>query len=244
MPERRQYFDRSRTAQQRLREQLSALSHRACLGVYAGELYLSRQQGGLHSQTPQLRVSGIDQRQQRARKTIVAWAEEYDLLRVIADAIVNGRHYARRVGLWIVDVSSTQMVFAKPGQQHFSLRVRSGLENFRELARQPLLHREASLNGAGPILRTGQQGDPVVVKIADVFVGDVVDAFAQVPLHPGMLGRRHRLQERVFNPILGAHIRSPEPELPESLQRLHLDGRFIAKRAFRQRLEEFRTVGK
>ena len=74
-------------------------------------------------------------------------------------------------------------------------------------------------------------GDPVVVEVADVLVGEVVDGVAQIALDPGGAAAwpaRRAGCPRSRLARLGVGV--PEPELPEALDGLHADRRRPGRR--------------
>src|SRR5262245_52854572 len=108
------------------------------------------------------------------------------------------------------------MIFGQPGEQRLALQVRSVLEHAREFGRQAILHGKAAANDPGAIFWRGEQRYPVVVEVADVLVGDVVDALTQVAIHPRMLWALHRTEKRVFDPAARGGVGRPEPVLPKA----------------------------
>ena len=79
------------------------------------------------------------------------------------------------VCLGIVDVAAPQRKFGERPQQPLLLRCRRLLQDRGEFRRQPRFHGQPSPNRPIAILGRGQQRHPVVVEIADVLVGEVVD---------------------------------------------------------------------
>ena len=87
----------------------------------------------------------------------------------------------------------------------------------RKTSGSPIFNRQAAAYGAGAIFLMRQQRNPVVVEVADVLVGEVVDGVLQVAFHPGMLRLCHQREKRVLNIAFRRRVRRPEPELPQSL---------------------------
>ena len=120
-------------------------------------------------------------------------------------------------------------------EQSLLLRCWRLLQDRGEFRRQPRFHGQPPPNRPIAIFGRGQQRHPVVVEIADVLVGEVVDRLLQVALHPGRLRLSHRGEQSVLDQLSRRRVRGPVPELPETLDGLHPHRRHRVGDAFRQR---------
>ena len=95
----------------------------------------------------------------------------------------------------------------RPRSKAFFCAIGAVLQHVGEFHGESRFHRQAASDGALAILRAAQQRHPIVVEVADIFVGQVVDAVAQIALHPGMLRLAEGRQQRVFDQALGLRAR-------------------------------------
>ena len=103
------------------------------------------------------------------------------------------------VGRGVIDIAAPQFEFAQAGQQPLDLLPFARFQDFGEFRCQPVLNGKAAANGAFPVRRRGQSGDPVIVEITDIFVGKIVNRLLQVTLNPWVLGLGHGGQNCVFD---------------------------------------------
>ena len=95
------------------------------------------------------------------------------------------------------------------------------LQHRGEFDRQLRFHRQPPLNGAVAILRPAQQRDPVVVEIADIFVGQVVHGRAQIGSRSRDAAAARARPASCPRSCRALRVGVPEPRLPQAADRLH-----------------------
>ena len=124
----------------------------------------------------------------------------------------------------IVGVAAAQGEFGEGGEQLLLLRVGTMLQHGGEFDGELRFDGEAALNGAVAVFGLAQEGDPVVVEVADILVGQVVDGGAQIGFDPGVLRLRECGEQGVFDLAAHGDAGVPEPRLPEAADGLQADG--------------------
>ena len=114
-------------------------------------------------------------------------------------------------------------------------------KNLRESGRKPAFNGQTALNSLLPVFRAGQQRHPVVVKIANVLVGQVIDGSAEIRFHPGVLFLAKPRQNGLFNSAPHCNVCVPEPGLPERTNTLHANRERRIRCQLRERGNELRT---
>src|SRR5690242_17876872 len=87
----------------------------------------------------------------------------------------------------IVDIGSSKRQLSKCAEQFLLLFGRAAIQELRKLVSELRFDPQPPTNRPLTIRLLREQRDPVVVQVANVFVGEIVYRVMQILAHPGML---------------------------------------------------------
>ena len=101
------------------------------------------------------------------------------------------------------------------------MQIRALVENSRNLVCQLSFDAEPAPDRTLAILFAAHQRHPVVVKVTDIFIRQIVQGVAQILPDPGMLTLGHAGEHNILDPAAHCGVGVPEPALPQRFDCIH-----------------------